>query len=200
MQDQPSLIPILPPVPPKLLLTLTSRMHLKSVMQAQRLVSENANHVSCVLIRKNSAGAEPAAIATAVPFSKVESVFPLSRPNSADGADTTFNVMRHWGNLAPLYSVDSFGLPGASPVVPEGCGINAVHLVMRHGARYPSFNSSVTRVATDIHAAASTEGFSVTGDLEFLATWTYKLGAEILTPFGRNSLYARSPLSLRYFH
>ncbi|KAG2150125.1 histidine phosphatase superfamily [Suillus cothurnatus] len=135
-------------------------------------------------------GAEPAAIVTAVPFSKVENVFPLSRPNSADGADNTFNVMRHWGNLSPMYSVESFGLPGVSPVVPEGCGINAVHLLMRHGARYPTSDSGLSEFASDIHAAASKEDLSVTGDLEFLATWTYKLGAEILTPFGRNSLFS----------
>lgn len=109
-----------------------------------------------------------------------------------------FNVMRHWGNLAPMYSVDSFGLPEASPVIPEGCGINAVHLLMRHGARYPTSDSGSSHFASKLHAAASQEGFSVTGDLEFLATWTYKLGAEILTPYGRDSLYVRS--LLRYFH
>jgi len=93
-----------------------------------------------------------------------------------------------------MYSVESFGLPGASPIVPEGCGINAVHLLMRHGARYPTSDSGLSEFASDIHAAASKEDLSVTGDLEFLATWTYKLGAEILTPFGRNSLYVHSPL------
>ncbi|KAG2120757.1 histidine phosphatase superfamily [Suillus discolor] len=125
-------------------------------------------------------GAEPAAIITAIPFSKVENAYPLSRPHSADGANTNFNVMRQWGNLAPMYSVESFGLPDASPIIPEGCGLNAVHLLMRHGARYPTSDSGSSHFASKIHAAASKEGFSVTGDLKFLATWTYKLGAEIL--------------------
>lgn len=142
-------------------------------------------------------GAEPAAIATAIPFAKVENAFPLSMPNSADGADIAFNVMRHWGNLAPMYSVDSFGLPEASPVIPEGCGINAVHLLMRHGARYPTSDSGSSHFASKLHAAASQEGFSVTGDLEFLATWTYKLGAEILTPYGRDSLFSNG-VAFRY--
>jgi hypothetical protein len=87
-----------------------------------------------------------------------------------------------------MYSVESFGLPDASPVILEGCGLNAVHLLMRHGARYPTSGSGPSQFATEIHSAASNEGFSVTGDLEFLATWTYKLGAEILTPFGREAL------------
>ncbi|KAG2055004.1 phosphoglycerate mutase-like protein [Suillus hirtellus] len=143
-------------------------------------------------------GAEPAAIVTAVPFSKVEGVFPLSRPNSADDADTTFNVMRQWGNFAPMYSVDSFGLLDASPVIPEGCGINAVHLLMRHGARYPASDEpEPSQFASKIHAAASKKGFSVTGNLEFLATWTYKLGANNLTPYGRESLFSNG-VAFRY--
>lgn len=142
-------------------------------------------------------GAEPASIVTAVPFPKVDNAFPLSKPKTANGADNTFNVMRHWGNLSPMYSVESFGLPDASPIIPKGCGINAVHLLMRHGARYPTSGEGVSEFASDIHAAASTQGFSVTGDLEFLATWTYKLGAELLTPFGRSELFS-SGVAFRY--
>ncbi|KAJ8591500.1 phosphoglycerate mutase-like protein [Rhizopogon salebrosus TDB-379] len=142
-------------------------------------------------------GAEPEAIVTAIPFSKVENAYPLSRPNSADGPDGDFNVMRYWGNLSPMYSVESFGLPDASPVIPEGCGLNAVHLLMRHGARYPTSDSGPSQFAAEIHSAASKEGFSVTGDLEFLATWTYKLGAEILTPFGREALFSNG-VAFRY--
>ncbi|KAG2350244.1 phosphoglycerate mutase-like protein [Suillus weaverae] len=142
-------------------------------------------------------GAEPAAIVTAIPFAKVENAFPLSKPHSADGADTHFNVMHHWGNLAPMYSVESFGLPDASPVIPEGCGINGVHLLMRHGARYPTSNSGASHFASKLHDAASKEGFSATGDLKFLATWTYKLGAEILTPYGRDSLFSNG-VAFRY--
>jgi hypothetical protein len=51
MWDQPSLILILPPVQLILLLTLTSRMQIKSVMQVQRLVSDNANSISRLLIK-----------------------------------------------------------------------------------------------------------------------------------------------------
>lgn len=118
-------------------------------------------------------------------------------PKPANGKDSTFNVMRHWGNLAPMYSVDSFGLPDASPTIPEGCGINAVHLLMRHGARYPTSGSGSAQFATDLNAAASNKSFSATGKLEFLATWTYKLGAEILTPFGRDELFSNG-VAFRY--
>lgn len=36
---------------------------------------------------------------------------------------------------------------------------------------------------------ASPGGWNASGDLSFLNSWTYKLGEEILTPFGRQQLY-----------
>ncbi|KAG1857887.1 histidine phosphatase superfamily [Suillus tomentosus] len=52
-----------------------------------------------------------------------------------------------------MYSLESFGLPDVSPVIPEGCGLNTVHLLMRHGARYPTSDSGPSQFASDIHAA-----------------------------------------------
>ncbi|KAJ7917890.1 hypothetical protein B0H13DRAFT_1869924 [Mycena leptocephala] len=43
--------------------------------------------------------------------------------------------------------------------------------------------------ATLLYGLASTSGVTATGPLAFLATWEYKLGAEILTPFGRSQLF-----------
>ncbi|KAH7928511.1 phosphoglycerate mutase-like protein [Leucogyrophana mollusca] len=135
-------------------------------------------------------GDEAEAIATAPSFPKVTSAFPLVEPNTADDKGETFDVLRYWGNLSPMYSVDSFGLPDASPLIPEGCGLNQVHLLIRHGARYPTTGEGPAQFAANIHAAASGPGFTVSGPLEFLGTWTYKLGAEILTPFGREALFS----------
>jgi hypothetical protein len=84
--------------------------------------------------------------------------------------------------------LDTFGLPDASPVVPEGCSIDAVHILHRHGARYPTSGSAPSAFAAKIHATATGAGFSASGPLAFLDTWTYKLGAEILTPLGRQQL------------
>jgi hypothetical protein len=36
------------------------------------------------------------------------------------------------------------------------------------------------------NATKTSSGFSVSGELAFLSQWTYKLGAELLTPFGRS--------------
>jgi hypothetical protein len=91
----------------------------------------------------------------------------------------------------------TFGLPDASPLVPEGCAINAVNILHRHGARYPTSGSPPAAFAAKLHAAANTAaGFSASGPLDFLNTWTYKLGAEVLTPFGRQQLFVR----LRLLH
>jgi hypothetical protein len=88
-----------------------------------------------------------------------------------------------------MFSVDSFGLPQASQLIPHGCKITQVHLVHRHGARYPTSGSPPAAFAAKLHnATVAGTGFTATGDLEFLNTWTYKLGAELLTPFGRQQM------------
>ncbi|TFY81485.1 hypothetical protein EWM64_g2528 [Hericium alpestre] len=138
-----------------------------------------------------STGDEAAAIATAPVLAPVKDAFPLSRPDTSDHKGSKFDVLRQWGNLSPMFSVNAsaFGLPDSSPLVPKGCGLTQVHLLHRHGARYPTSGSAPARFAAKVHNATAGSGFNATGPLEFLNEWTYKLGAEILTPFGRSQLY-----------
>jgi len=128
-----------------------------------------------------SAGDEANAIATAPSIAKVEQSFPLVRPDTFDNQDDDFNVIDHWGNLSPFKSVASFGLPNASAVIPAGYTLTQIHLLHRHGARYPTSGSGPASFAAEIHAAATGSGFNATGPLDFMNTWTYKLGAEILS-------------------
>ena len=106
------------------------------------------------------------------------------------GAGTPFQVIRAWGNLSPWFSVGSgaFGLRTADPQIPAGCELQQVHLLHRHGARYPTAGSAPSDFAAKVHSAANSTGFTATGPLDFLNSWTYKLGAAILTPFGREEL------------
>ena len=134
------------------------------------------------------AGDEAAVIETAPAFPKFESSFPLVSPDTADGRGNKFNVIQHWGQLSPWNSVKSFGLDSASPQIPGGCQINQVHLLHRHGARYPTSGSAPAAFAAALHAVAIGPGFTASGLLSFLNTWTYKLGAEIMTPLGRSQL------------
>ncbi|THV07666.1 phosphoglycerate mutase-like protein [Dendrothele bispora CBS 962.96] len=134
-------------------------------------------------------GDEAAAIVTAPSVAKVEQAFPLVRPDTLDNQGTSFNVIDNWGNLSPFKSVASFGLPNASAAIPAGYTLTQVHLIHRHGARYPTSGAGPATFAAEIHAAATGPSFNATGPLEFMNTWTYKLGAEILTPFGREQLF-----------
>lgn len=88
-------------------------------------------------------GAEPALLATA-PVYPIHSGAPgiLSPPSLAFGKSKSgkvFDLFRHWGNLSPWFSneVGAFGVE-SGPKPPEGCRITGLHLLHRHGARYPT--------------------------------------------------------------
>ncbi|KAI0361287.1 phosphoglycerate mutase-like protein [Trametes cingulata] len=133
-----------------------------------------------------------------------QDVYPLVDPVEAQATvkKPSFDPVRSWGNLSPWFSVgDVFGLPHASQAVPSGCELTQVHLLHRHGARYPTSGSGPSAFASKVHAAATSSGFSASGPLEFLNTWTYKLGAELLTPFGRQQLFdLGSAFRVKYGH
>ncbi|KAN0092220.1 phosphoglycerate mutase-like protein [Hyaloscypha variabilis] len=139
-------------------------------------------------------GAEPAAAQTApaYPYNNGPSnQFPLVAPQpwgSSSSFGQPFDITKYWGNLSPWYSVSSadYGLPDASPLIPEGCNIVQMYLLYRHGARYPTTGAAPSIFAQKLLNVTQAGGFSVTGELEFLSQWTYKLGAELLTPFGRS--------------
>lgn len=137
-------------------------------------------------------GVEPLAIQTAAayPYNDGPSdSFPLvsPQPHGSSALGDKFDISKYWGNLSPWYSVSSadYGLPDASPILPDGCNIVQMHLLYRHGARYPTSGAAPANFAAKLMNATKT-GLSVSGELDFLANWTYKLGAELLTPFGRS--------------
>ncbi|KAJ7766187.1 phosphoglycerate mutase-like protein [Mycena metata] len=135
-------------------------------------------------------GDEAFAIETAPVSPDYSNVFPLIAPATSD--KKSFDVIHSWGNLSPFQSNNNLGLPNSSPKVPDGCSVTQVHLLHRHGARYPTSGSAPgtpAGFAAALHAVASTGNLSASGPLAFLNTWTYKLGAEILTPFGRAQLF-----------
>ena len=54
-------------------------------------------------------------------------------------AERPFNLFRSWGNLSPWYSVPrgAFGIDDTAEP-PHGCVVTGLHLLHRHGARYPT--------------------------------------------------------------
>jgi hypothetical protein len=90
-------------------------------------------------------GAEPGLAATA-PALPVFTAFPgLVAPLDVPAEKTPGNgsdgwrIFEHWGNLSPYYSVPkgAFGIE-AGAEAPPGCSITGLHLLHRHGARYPT--------------------------------------------------------------
>lgn len=138
---------------------------------------------------------------------------PLFPPPPQAGDD--FDVFEYWGNLSPVKTLKGshWGLEQASPIVPDQCSITQVHLTMRHGARYPfvtllsaclclracarvsdlscfyayfySTSNSLKFPGRLQDAIANGSTITASGDLEFLGTWTNKLGADLLSPYGR---------------
>ncbi|KAG1818118.1 phosphoglycerate mutase-like protein [Suillus subaureus] len=142
------------------------------------------------------AGAEPGVAATAPAYPLHSGVVHLVSPTrfSQDNVkDRTkdFDIFRSWGSLSPWYSVQrgKFGID-SGPEAPDTCNITGVHLLHRHGARYPGDYSNGTgpgRFALKLNRNA--ENVTATGPLSFLDDWTYKLVSQGLTHFGRSQLY-----------
>ncbi|EGO00975.1 hypothetical protein SERLA73DRAFT_178983 [Serpula lacrymans var. lacrymans S7.3] len=145
-------------------------------------------------------GAEPALIVTGAAYPLHTGAAQLVAPShfhKSDESETEsrkekdFDIFRKWGNLSPWYSVKkgAFGVD-SGPEPPETCRITGLHLLHRHGARYPTAWASYggpSKFAGRLHDAA--ENWHATGKLSFINDWTYKLGEEVLTPFGRQQLF-----------
>jgi hypothetical protein len=105
-------------------------------------------------------GAEPFVIATAAEYPTDAGTAGFVDPGVAQGSGLgtpawidesgddvvdpgPFSIFQHWSNLSPFYSVPkgSFGVQ-STPEVPPGCEIKGVHILHRHGARYPTSSSA----------------------------------------------------------
>ncbi|GAA5895207.1 hypothetical protein JCM6882_006615 [Rhodosporidiobolus microsporus] len=135
-------------------------------------------------------GVEPFAVATGASYPTRTGIYPLVVPEpSSTGSSKPskdFNMAQYWGNLSPQYSVDSaiYGLPDASPKLPDQCEVVQAHIYFRHGARYPTTGAAPSTFAAKVQNATQV-GFTASGPLAFLNEWQYQLGAELLTPYGR---------------
>ncbi|TBU40685.1 phytase [Dichomitus squalens] len=134
-------------------------------------------------------GAEPALVATAPAYPLHTGPPHLLRPQAL--SNSSFDIFSHWGNLSPWFSVppQSFRID-ASLDPPQGCRITALHLLHRHGARYPTGTAAYAGPANfSARLRHAPHKWSAHRQLAFLNDWTYKLGEEILTPFGRQQLF-----------
>ena len=87
-------------------------------------------------------GAEPALILTAPSYPVHTGAAQLVVPSTLQEGPKSkkaFDLFKTWGNLSPWYSVKrgAFGVD-SDPGAPDGCNITGLHLLHRHGARYPT--------------------------------------------------------------
>lgn len=64
-----------------------------------------------------------------------------------------------------------------------------VQMLHRHGSRYPTTGAAVQKTGTQLANLTAKGNTSFTGQLSFLNTWSYGLGAEILVAVGRQELF-----------
>ncbi|EST08937.1 Histidine phosphatase superfamily, clade-2 [Kalmanozyma brasiliensis GHG001] len=107
-----------------------------------------------------------------------------------------FNIFEHLGNESPYFSSPIFSsFQQSHSVLPEGCTVEQVHILHRHGSRYPT--SSTTEGAPYFGAVIAnvsrltnpSSNFSASGPLSFLNSWKYELGAEVLNAVGAQQLF-----------
>jgi len=64
-------------------------------------------------------------------------------------------------------------------------------MLSRHGSRYPTTGANVEALGKKL---AKAEGkFKASGELDFLNSWKYQLGYEILVPKGESPSCSRRP-------
>lgn len=91
--------------------------------------------------------------------------------------ESIFNLMGYLTPYQPSpgFGVDEYGMP-------DGAELVQLQMLSRHGSRYPTLDSDVTRLGDKIRDGK----FKAKGALEFLNSWKYELGYEILVPKGES--------------
>lgn len=133
-------------------------------------------------------GIEAFAVETAYPSNRDS--YPIRPPPPPSGSSHSFNILHNLGNLSPWRSVSHIqGTEGgdAEAQLPEGCELDSVSLLHRHGSRYPTSGAGPAKFGKKLQEARGE--WEAKGELDFLNEWEYGLGAEILTPFGRKQLF-----------
>ncbi|TAQ89790.1 hypothetical protein B7494_g1902 [Chlorociboria aeruginascens] len=110
---------------------------------------------------------------------------PLETGQPILGQGRNESIFHLMGFLSPYFVNDGWGVQEFP--IPEGAEIMGLHMLSRHGSRYPTTGSNVQAFGSKI--ANYSEQFKASGQLSFLSDWKYELGAEILVPKGRQELF-----------
>ncbi|KAI9065943.1 acid phosphatase [Trametes sanguinea] len=86
------------------------------------------------------------------------------------------SLQTKWAQYSPWHPLDKYRAP------PAGCNITQVHILQRHGARYPNAEDG-QNYSRAVDHLASADKFR-DKRLKFLKEYEYDLGADDLVPFG----------------
>ncbi|KAJ5758989.1 hypothetical protein N7520_006145 [Penicillium odoratum] len=96
------------------------------------------------------------------------------------------NIFHIMGDQGPYHSPEEgFGVDEYP--LPKGANVTQMHMLHRHGSRYPGDTSLSTWAAKIANATA--KGTRFTGELAFLNDYTYGLGENSLVALGRQELF-----------
>ncbi|GAA5851743.1 hypothetical protein JCM9279_004391 [Rhodotorula babjevae] len=85
-------------------------------------------------------------------------------------------ISQHLGPYTPWFPVGDYEAPPAS------CQLEQVSILQRHGARFPTASAGKKYAASV--AKLQQNATSLAGNLQFVKSYTYSLGADTLTPLG----------------
>ncbi|EME45679.1 hypothetical protein DOTSEDRAFT_171250 [Dothistroma septosporum NZE10] len=140
-----------------------------------------------------------------IPNSPLETQVPIMGNTDNGNIFQMHGQLSHYFPNPSGFGVDEYALPPNASIV-------QLNMLSRHGSRYPTtgagaqvlgqkitnFTKGVTGNLAEPFASGA---HNFTGALSFLNTWTYKLGAEILTPVGKQELFDSGTLhQIEYGH
>ncbi|EXJ91858.1 hypothetical protein A1O3_00408 [Capronia epimyces CBS 606.96] len=114
--------------------------------------------------------------------------------NSSEPLTDIHLIQQYWGQITP-YADNAEEFFGVSDVgLPDGCQVEQVHLLQRHGARFPTsyFDDGVNNEHFGAKVFNWTQANSselFTGPLSFLNSYRYQLGESYLIGTGASQLF-----------
>ncbi|KAF3017972.1 acid phosphatase pho5 [Penicillium rubens] len=91
-------------------------------------------------------------------------------PDSKQSLAKGWNVLHHLGGNGPWIENAGEG-PASNLAPPDGCSVDQVHLLSRHGERYPTPSAGSRHL--QFLKRVNEIGLPLNGSLEFLNNWTY---------------------------
>lgn len=113
---------------------------------------------------------------------------PLETNLPITGNTNRSSIFQLHGQLSS-YFPNPIGFGANEYPLPPGSNLSHVHLLHRHGSRYPTGDSSVANFGRKIQNLTTNGSAKWTDELAFLSAWKYQLGAEILVARGRQELF-----------